>query len=63
LKLFQDWGKREIEGSGRGAEFKYDTFDIYFKNSYKCHNVPPPSTTTNKIKSSETFIVGDKWKI
>jgi hypothetical protein len=35
LKLFQDWGKREIEGSGRGAEFKYDTFDIYFKNSYK----------------------------
>jgi hypothetical protein len=28
LKLFQEWGAKGIKESGRGAEFKYDIFDI-----------------------------------
>jgi hypothetical protein len=27
LKLFQEWGSREIEENDGGGEFKYDTFD------------------------------------
>jgi hypothetical protein len=27
LKLFQEWGKRELKESGGGGEFKYSIFD------------------------------------
>jgi hypothetical protein len=37
----------------RGSEFKNDIFDT-FKNRYKCHNVPPPSTTI-KEKREKSF--------
>jgi hypothetical protein len=42
-------GRAKIKENNGGGEFKYETFDTY-KNFYKCHNVPPPSTTIkNKI--------------
>jgi sulfur relay (sulfurtransferase) DsrC/TusE family protein len=28
---------------------------IYFKNFYKCHNVPPPSTTIKKIMEKKVY--------
>jgi hypothetical protein len=28
LKLFQEWGEREIKENGGQGEFKYDRFDI-----------------------------------
>jgi hypothetical protein len=46
-------GRAKIKENNGGGEFKYETFDTY-KNFYKCHNVPPPSTTIkNKISISE----------
>jgi hypothetical protein len=31
LKLFQEWGKREIKENGGGGEFKYDIFDTLYE--------------------------------
>jgi hypothetical protein len=40
------FGGGGMEENGGG----YNIFDIYCKNFYKCHSVPPPNTTTTSKK-------------
>jgi hypothetical protein len=40
LKLFQEWGKREIKENGGGGEYKYNIFDTLLQELCKCYNVP-----------------------
>jgi hypothetical protein len=53
LKLFQEWEGKGVKENGRGVNSSM----IYCKNFYKCHSVPPPSTTIkNKRKKKESFV-------
>jgi hypothetical protein len=42
LKLFQEWGRNKGNGEGVNSSMIYL---IYFKNFYKSHIVPPPSSS------------------
>jgi hypothetical protein len=47
FKTISGMGGRGMKENGVRGEFK-----IHFKNFYKCHNVPPPTTTIKKNKMS-----------
>jgi hypothetical protein len=47
LKLFQEWGERGMKESGGGLNSSM-MYLIHSKNFYKCHSVPPPSTTKKR---------------
>jgi galactitol-specific phosphotransferase system IIB component len=61
LKLFQEWGKKGIKENGVCGEGVNSSmvYFIYCKNFCKYHNVPPPSTTIEKVHLNQNFKKGN----
>jgi hypothetical protein len=62
LKLFWEWEEEGIKENGKGENSSIIYF-IYYKNICKCHNVPPPPSTTIKKRGKKVKCLGLPYTI